>query len=131
MDRVLDHTGMEVLSPTECDELLASVPVGRVAFLDDGDPVILPVNFLWRGGVIIFRTSVGSKLDAAIRHRPVAFEVDDWDSKSGWSVLVRGVAHEVLDGIDELDSLGLEPWAAERDRWVEIRPAEITGRRIV
>ena len=55
-------------------------------------------------------------------------------SGSGWSVLVRGQAHRVLQP-GELRHLregcDLRPWpAGEHDLYVRIVPAHITGRRI-
>jgi len=37
-----DHAGLEILPFDECLRLLASVPVGRVGFIADGELVILP-----------------------------------------------------------------------------------------
>jgi nitroimidazol reductase NimA-like FMN-containing flavoprotein (pyridoxamine 5'-phosphate oxidase superfamily) len=131
-----DHAGLEVLGRDECDQLLRSTAVGRLAFVADGDVSILPVNYRMHGGTIVFRTTTGAKLDAAGRHAAVAFEIDGWDqtTQTGWSVLVKGIAVEVLDDEteSELSDLGLRPWAptAERRRWIRIRPDEITGRKI-
>ena len=129
----LDHSGLEVLSFDECMELLGSQPVGRLAFVEAGAPVILPVNHAVHGLDIVFRTAVGSKLDAALRGSTVAFEVDGWDDlyRSGWSVLVRGRLEEV--DADEVAGVLLRPYAnqVDRDRYVRILADEITGRRIV
>lgn len=133
----VDHGGLEVLSLERCLELLHSVAVGRIAFLSAGGPVILPVNHAVEGRTVVFRTAVGSKLDAAVRAAVVAFEADDYDpaGRTGWSVLVRGVADVVLDRheIERLEDLGLEAWAdgIARDHWIRVRPDEISGRRIV
>jgi uncharacterized protein len=133
-----DHGGLEVLTFHEALSLLASVPIGRVAFVDNGEPVVLPVNHAMDGKAIVFRTSYGSKLDAAWWQMPVAFEVDSYDeaSRTGWSVLVKGYADLVVDDdeIDRLDTLDLRPWAYDVDRsthWVRIHPSEVSGRRIV
>lgn len=40
-DRDLDHLGLEVLTPEACWELVAATPIGRVAFVDAGSPVVL------------------------------------------------------------------------------------------
>lgn len=40
-----DHGGMEVLTMSESFELFTSVPVGRFAFVEGGQPIVLPVNF--------------------------------------------------------------------------------------
>ena len=132
-----DHAGMVVLTSDECDELLASTAVGRVAFVSDGDPVILPVNYRYHEGSIVFRTEAGAKLDAAARRTAVAFEIDEWDpdARTGWSVLVKGVATAVEenDEAEELYGLGLLPWthALEKRRWVRILPEEVSGRKVV
>lgn len=132
-----DHAGQEVMTPDECNNRLAATPVGRVAFVADGDVAILPVNYRYHEGAIVFRTASGSKLEAASRHSPVAFEIDGWDqeTQTGWSVLVKGTAVEVLsdEEADWLFGLDLRPWSEEVERrwWVRIRPDEITGRKIV
>ncbi len=132
----LDRQGLEVLDSDTCWALLAGAPVGRVAFVEDGHPTVLPVTHRVDGHAVVFRTDSGAKLSAAIMNRPVAFEVDGWDAVAevGWSVLVKGVADTVLDPdeLAHLDGLGLEPWATgiERREWVRIRPDEIGGRSI-
>ena len=131
-----DHGGMEVLSSEECLRLLDGEQIGRVAFISRGEPLIMPINYRMHAGHIVFRTTTGEKLDAARNAKSVGFEIDSWDTNShtGWSVIVRGSAREVEapQVIDELNSLGLEPWAnsVERDNWVHIVADEITGRRI-
>ena len=130
----LDHQGLEVIGIDECWQLVAGTPVGRVAFVDGGEPMVLPVNHAVVGHRVVFRTFRGSLLHEALMSEPVAFQVDDFDpeSRTGWSVVVRGIA-EVADDPDELDGLGLEPWAdsVARDDWVQIRAEEVTGRRIL
>lgn len=131
-----DHAGQEVMSAEECNDKLASTPVGRVAFISEGDVTVLPVNYRFHEGMIVFRTASGSKLEAAARHAAVAFEIDGWDAntQTGWSVLVKGTAVEALSDQEAHWLLGLDlrPWsdAVERRWWVRIRPDEITGRKI-
>ena len=94
-----DHQGLDVLSPDECRELLRHEQVGRIGFNQRGQTVILPVNYAFVAGSILFRTTVGSKLDIAQIGAPASFEIDDFDVKArtGWSVLVKGHAAEVTD----------------------------------
>jgi len=130
----VDHQGLEVLDADECWELLASTPVGRVGFVQAGEPMVLPVNHAVVGRRVVFRTRPGSLLHEALMREPVAFQVDDFDrvTRSGWSVLVRGVA-DLAEDPDTLWATELDAWAdsVERDDWVEIRADEVTGRRIV
>ena len=130
----LDHQGLEILSPRECLELTASTPVGRIAFVQAGEPMVFPVNHGVKEGHIYFRTSRGALLHEALMGQPVAFEVDgfDMESRTGWSVLVRGQAR-VVDDPSETEGLGIEVWpdAVEREDWVTLMSEEMTGRRIV
>lgn len=130
-----DHAGLEILPFEVCLRLLATVPVGRVSFLADGEIIVLPVNHVVDGQDPVFRTASGSKLSAAEGQDLVAFEADGYDerTKSGWSVLVNGRALAVYDEaeIQRLSRLDLHPWVTAVDRpfWVRIRPTSISGRQ--
>ncbi len=136
-----DHPASEMLdlARDECLRLLAANRFGRlVAALADGAPVIRPVNYAFDepSQSVVFRTSDGSKLHAVLQAAEAAFEIDGIDdgSRTGWSVIVRGVAEEVTNSTDtrRLDAIGLAPWAPGRKRrWVRIRAWTVSGRRIV
>jgi nitroimidazol reductase NimA-like FMN-containing flavoprotein (pyridoxamine 5'-phosphate oxidase superfamily) len=130
-----DHAGLEILAFDECLRLLASVPVGRVGFLADGELVVLPVNHVIDGQDPVFRTAHGSKLSAAEGQNLAAFEADHYDeqARTGWSVLVIGRAEMVYDEaeVQRLNSRGLHPWvtAVERPFWIRIRATSVSGRQ--
>ena len=133
----VDRLGLEVLPPEECWALIAAIPVGRVALVDAGEPLIFPVTHGVHDRQVVFRTGAGTKLSAAAMNQPLAFEVDGWDpvGRRGWSVLVRGLGETVYDEdeISHLEELDGEPWleAAAQGTWVRILVTEITGRRLV
>jgi len=116
---------------------MASEDVGRLVVVDGGRPLIFPVNYALDGEAPVFRTASGTKLWAST-HSPVAFEVDclDKKTKSGWSVVVNGIAQEVtpFDRTDlqyRVAGLPMEPWApGEKPSFVRIEPRVITGRRL-
>ena len=124
------------LSHPRSIELLESVPVGRIAFVTDEGPIVLPVNYAWHEGTIVFRT-LDRDLQASIDGQVVCFEVDDWsaETRTGWSVVVRGLAREVTQWAEreQLESIGLVPWARDqwRPRWIRVEPTEITGRELL
>lgn len=125
---------VDTLSIDECLGLLEARSVGRVVFVDAGEPHVLPVNYHLHQGTVVFRTGYGALLDA-VHLAPVAFEVDaiDADYRTGWSVVVRGRAEEIWrpEHLAEARQLPLRPWApGSRDHYVRILPREITGRRI-
>ena len=107
--------------------------VGRLAVVVDDAPDVFPLNHVVDHGTLVFRTTEGTKLSAAVG-RQVAFEIDGYDSGSGeaWSVVVKGRACEVKELHDALEVLGLPlfPWhAAPKPRFVRIEPTSVTGRR--
>lgn len=136
MDRLHSPSGLEILPRKECLLLLAGQKVGRLGFLVDGHPMVLPVNYAVQGDVVVFRTGEGSKLEAA-HGTKVAFEVDDVDAVtgSGWSVVIQGVADEIPATGDWLDeslraSAGPTWIPAPTDHYVRITPSVISGRRL-
>jgi uncharacterized protein len=128
--------GLVALRLDEClARLRAHVPrVGRVAFVEDGHAVVLPVNYRMLDGAIVLRTGLGSKLEAALSGRPMSFQVDEVDPtwKEGWSIIVRGRAEELPgEELARAMLLGLEAWArGSRPRYLAVRPERITGRQI-
>jgi nitroimidazol reductase NimA-like FMN-containing flavoprotein (pyridoxamine 5'-phosphate oxidase superfamily) len=125
---------MYELEADVCRQMLTRCTFGRVAF-DDADAglSVLPVNCVFSHDAVVFRTQTDSALDRIGDGRPVAFEADGIDpiAESGWSVLVRGTATQLADQerIDALADSAVHPWApGHRDRWVEIKVAQITGR---
>ena len=135
-DAPTDRHGLEVLPLAQCLALLRSRPLGRLAYLDAGQPTVVPVNHLVQGNRIVLRSLAGGKLDAAIVGQPVAFQLDDHDPArgTGWSVLVRGRA-ELLDDHDEIVRLAaeLDSWAIDdptQGTWIRIVGDEISGRRL-
>jgi uncharacterized protein len=135
------HPASEMLdlSREECLRLLASNSFGRLAVnLGKAPPVIRPVNYVFDepSQSVVFRTAHGSKFHALLRSANAAFEIDGIDpgSRTGWSVILRGVTDEITDPskVRHLNSLGLEPWApGDKPHWVHISAWTVSGRRIV
>ncbi len=136
-DPVGPSEGPAVLTPGECDALLRQTAVGRIGYVVDGWPVVIPVNYAFDGADVVLRTDARSQLAAATRHHEaqVALEVDAPVAlfKSGWSVLAHGRATEVVDQdeVARLRTLRLEPWAGGvRQHWIRLRLVQVTGRRL-
>jgi nitroimidazol reductase NimA-like FMN-containing flavoprotein (pyridoxamine 5'-phosphate oxidase superfamily) len=126
---------LEELSPERCLDLLRHATVGRIAFLMDEHPMVLPVNYrlaetntaTW----IAIRTRAGGSISRA--PMKVAFEIDGVDHvrKQGWSVVVRGMLEAVdPDAADFGAHFDSEPWLQERDAWFVIEPFAISGREV-
>ena len=128
---------LDVMPYAECVAALRAQHVGRVGFVDDGQIVVVPVNYAFVAGSIIFRSALGAKVSHAELGDPMSFEIDAADdaTQSGWSVLAKGVSEHVDDPwlTDMYAYLGEAPWLRDvpRDEWVRIRVETITGRRVV
>jgi uncharacterized protein len=126
---------LQQLTAEECLALLGGpIYLGRIGYVVDGVPVIVPVNFVLDGETVVFATMPGSKLSWLRNHRRIAFQVDQGHAldESGWSVLVRGTAHEITD-LAELRALrrGPRSWAVPpTGHWVRIAIEQISGRRL-
>ena len=129
-----DRRGLEILDLDTCLSRLAAQPVGRVAMMERGELVILPVNHVVAGMLIGFRTAPGTKLAQAVDGNAVGLEVDAFDtaSRTGWSVLVQGTARVATpEQAQRLEVMADSPWVAGARTWVVIDPSEIAGREIL
>ena len=124
---------MDILSESECWNLLSSMTLGRLVTCVDDHPEIFPVNFVVQRRTVLFRTAeLATKLFTVVMNNRVAFEADDHNVSEGWSVIVKGRA-QVLNSraeIREAERAQLLPWTAGvKGRYVRVFPSEITGRR--
>jgi nitroimidazol reductase NimA-like FMN-containing flavoprotein (pyridoxamine 5'-phosphate oxidase superfamily) len=131
---------IEELDEAESLRLVSQGEIGRIAYLSRFGPAVLPVNYKWHDGAIVFRTTRHSALDEDLQtgitggDYIVAFEVDEIDvpGREGWSVLLQGPAHHVSEAERaSAEQAGVEPWpAGEKDLFIRIVPSRVTGRRI-
>ncbi len=128
------RTGIEMIDRKGCLALLGAEDVGRIAILEGGAPLIVPVNYAMDGEAIVFRTGEGSKLSAS-RGGPACFEIDgvDHEHHRGWSVVARGTIEEITrrDGptFARVQALA-QPWINERSHVVRLAAWSLTGRRV-
>jgi uncharacterized protein len=130
---MLVEDGLEILTEEECVALVAGEDVGRVALSIEAMPAIFPVNYRTFGTDIVFRTGDGLKRRAILGGSVLGFEVDHIDRalKTGWSVLMVGLAHELDPTDPALQGLDVSPWAkGQRSRVIRLHPEFISGRRI-
>ncbi len=123
------------LSRSECLDLLRGAGFGRVGVSVDALPAIFPVFLTVVDDVVVFRSAPGAEPAAAGGGAIVAIEVDtvDGTTGAGWSVLVRGVAHELTAG-PRLEAararLGTTWLDGARDHLVEVSTDLVTGRHL-
>jgi nitroimidazol reductase NimA-like FMN-containing flavoprotein (pyridoxamine 5'-phosphate oxidase superfamily) len=125
---------LETLSEHESVALLSTIPVGRVVFTVGALPAIVPVAFAIQDGAVVMRTSAESRLAKAAPGGVLAFEIDDIDAetRTGWSVVVMGVATVVADPAQRAAIDGVvETFApGQRDICIRLPLTVVTGRRV-
>ena len=84
------------LNETETRELIAAGKVGRLGCVVDGEPYVVPVNYLFDDGAIYGHSLLGRKI-RALRARPRAcLQVDQVESDLRWrSAIVFGRFEEI------------------------------------
>lgn len=132
----VDRNGLDVLDRAECLALLEEGVLGRVALCMGALPTILPVSYRLVDENVVFRTGIGSKLDAATRGAVIAFEVDAFDPEehTGWSVVVTGIARDTPshEWAAPILTAAVPRWAPDGATRVLHLPTDIiSGRRIV
>jgi uncharacterized protein len=128
---------LDELPPAVVTERLQRARVARLGYVDADGPAVVPVNIsvddLQR---IVFRTAADSQL-ARLDRRQVAIEVDGIDAgrRTGWSILVRGIARDVTDAGDlaavTARAQPVDCWVpGDHDRTFVVMPLSLTGRTI-
>ena len=116
MTKAVDTPQFRALSREECESLLARNSVGRVAFVRGNRVDIIPIHYVFDGGVVCGRTARGTRLEEASVNFsdawPVAFETDEVEDLFQWrSVVVHGNLHAAAEGDAE--------WQRHRREWEE------------
>ena len=120
------------LTAEECWQLLASHEVGRLATTAGGVLDIFPITYVVDNESLVFRTGPGTKLVELTINENVAFEIDHYDDREGYSVVLHGHAQQLdtMSEVDQAKTLGIpDLFPTERPRVVRINPTHITGRR--
>jgi uncharacterized protein len=126
-----DSAVLTALDPAEARALLATQPVGRLAFTRRALPDIVPVNYVLYGSDLLIRLAPGSSVARAVRDSVVALEADSLDPEgwTGWSVTVVGQAR-AADAV-AVPAGRPAPWApGAHDEFLAISTEQITGRRL-
>ena len=125
----------EVLDAAACWSLLRGESVGRIGYVADERPTIVPVNFAVIHDRIVFRSDPGDKVSRLpLRH--VCIEADgSADVNHVWSVVAVGLARDVTTALDveyeEMRRTIVSTFVPLQDpHWIAIDVESISGRRL-
>ncbi|MFC4625367.1 pyridoxamine 5'-phosphate oxidase family protein [Daeguia caeni] len=84
------------LSDYDVRDMIQHASVGRMAYILDDRPVIVPMGFRFSGGSLYSFTTDGQKTAALARNNAVCVLFDDIQSRTKWrSVVVHGRYHRI------------------------------------
>ena len=87
---------MRTLIEDEAKALLSTAKIGRLGCIDNGEPYVVPINYLFTDGVIYSHSLPGRKLDALRANPRTCLQVDDIQDDFNWrSVIAYGDFEEV------------------------------------
>jgi len=103
----------------EMEEILNGADVGRMALLDDPFPYIIPLNFLYERGKVVFHCSFkGKKIDLLLNKPNCCFEVDEFMGEVSFHYLSR--CHLNYDSVLAFGKARIENEEGERIRLLQL-----------
>ena len=131
----MTYGGRLVELPTEeAWAYLASTQTGRIAWNGPEGLSIIPLNFTVVDGRVWLRTAPYSTWLHDVVGREVAFEADETDAftRSGWSVLIRGVL-QLADGMETPpEAVDAPAWpAGSRIQHMYVSATKVTARQLL
>jgi len=87
---------MKALNEAEAKALLSSAKIGRLGCVDNGEPYVVPINYVFEDGSIYSHSLPGRKIDALRAHPRACLQVDEIEDDFNWrSVLAHGDFEEI------------------------------------
>ncbi|MBS43805.1 MAG: pyridoxamine 5'-phosphate oxidase [Nocardioides sp.] len=122
---------LQELSEEQCRDLLGEHVLGRLVWNGSAGIHVAPVNYALDGDRVVVRVSAASSVAREAEDSPVAFEVDhlDHETRTGWSVLVRGTARIDFHEHEEIPEVDVWP-AGPRTLVLLVEIAQLTGREV-
>ncbi len=87
---------MRALLEEEARALLSARRMGRLGCVDNGEPYVVPINYLFEDGWIYSHSLPGRKIDAMRAHPCACLQVDEIENDFKWrSVIAYGNFEEI------------------------------------
>lgn len=84
------------MSDYDIRNMIQHTTVGRMSYILDNKPVIIPMGFRFSGGSLYSFTTDGQKTDALAKNNAVCILFDEIESRTKWrTVIVHGHYHAV------------------------------------
>jgi nitroimidazol reductase NimA-like FMN-containing flavoprotein (pyridoxamine 5'-phosphate oxidase superfamily) len=98
---------MRALLVEEARALLSACRIGRLGCIDDGEPYVVPINYVFEDGSVYSHSLPGRKIEALRAHPRACFQVDEIENDFDWrSVIAYGNFEEIRVPSDRKSILG-------------------------
>lgn len=95
------------LNEVEARSLIADGKIGRLGCVDNGEPYVVPINYVFEEDTIYSHSLPGRKIDALRAHPRACLQVDEITNDFDWrSVIASGNFEEVRVPSDRRSILG-------------------------
>ena len=85
-----------MLSESEARDLIADGRIGRLGCVDNGEPYVVPINYVFEDGSIYSHSLPGRKIDVLRAHPRACLQVDEIENELKWrSVIAYGNFEEI------------------------------------
>lgn len=89
------------LNETETRALIAAGRVGRLGCVDDGEPYVVPINYLFEDDAIYGHSLSGRKITALRAHPRACLQVDQVENDFRWrSAIAFGRFEEIVSELE-------------------------------
>jgi len=96
-----------MLSEAEARNLIAGGRIGRLGCVDNGEPYVVPINYVFEDGSIYSHSLPGRKIEALRAHPRACLQVDEIENDFEWrSVIAYGNFEEIRVPSDRRAILG-------------------------
>ena len=96
-----------MLSEVEARNLIAGGRIGRLGCVDNGEPYVVPINYVFEDGSIYSHSLPGRKIEALRAHPRACLQVDEIENDLEWrSVIAFGNFEEIRVPSDRRSILG-------------------------
>lgn len=86
----------KILAEDEALDLLKECRIGRLGCIDNGEPYVVPINYLFDDGSIYSHSLPGRKIEALRANPRACLQVDQIETDFNWrSVIAHGTFDEI------------------------------------
>lgn len=89
------------LSQDKSRQLLLKGHLGRLGCISDGEPYVVPVNYLFDGESALIHSLPGRKIVAMRANPRVCLQVDEMENGFGWQSVLAFGTYQEIDNRDE------------------------------